>query len=202
MTDQLINQEYNHTFLYVVKFENGNRYVGETKSMDVIKKRTMKSQWITKNGDISDIQWGPREYFDISEKTPLTLMLMKKYGMNTVRGGGYSEVEFSEVSKRELTNYLEHMNDCDEYVDFVEVYKKVKETNDKIGRLHALQRLDYHTMLRLRNDLMENEAFLNYSLDQKLTRSKKREIFGNVDVDFYDPKDLTQHRRRVLPRLN
>lgn len=183
------------TYYYILKFENGNYYIGETKNLEVIEKRSMKGKWIYQNGAISDITWGERECFDYSERTLLTLRFMKKHGIDKVRGGGYSECILSDASRREIDNYLKHMTSDLSYEQYVEVFKNIQATNEKIGKFHSGLNINYYDLLEIRDNLMKNEKFLSFNTRERLTRGKKRQIFGDSNVDFYKPKDLTKRRK-------
>jgi hypothetical protein len=184
-------------YIYVVELQNNNFYVGETEDINVINKRTMKSQWITINGPIVNIIWDNKHHPNSIETSALTLALMKNYGINKVRGSKYSQIKFNNSTIREIDNYIDNMKDCLTENDYINIYIKVREINIKIGQFHIYQKINYYSMLNIRSHLMGNQEFINFSLDTRLTRGKKRKIFGDNNVNFYKPKDLTQRRRVV-----
>lgn len=92
---------------YVLELENGKYYVGTTRNLEARFEEHRigdGSAWTVKHKPIKIIST-----FDVqdgSEEDRYTLKMMKKYGMDLVRGGSYTNVKLSDRQKTVLTDKL------------------------------------------------------------------------------------------------
>jgi predicted GIY-YIG superfamily endonuclease len=175
-------------YLYIVKLENGTYYVGNTEKIENIIVKKITSKWIEYNNSIIvDIKYKKIEKENNAEKTATTLKLMKIYGIDKVRGGGYSQVIFNSSNIREINNFLKYLDPYDSDEKYIEIYNKINQINRKIGRIFILNRFDYHELLKMRDKFINNNDFDKYSPDEILTRNKRKKMFN--DIEFLPPRD-------------
>lgn len=95
------------TTVYVLELENNKYYIGETKKNIDLKRMKNTSEWTKIYKPISII-----EKFENGEidKTNLTRIYMKNFGIDNVRGGAYCSVILDESRKELLSEYLYVIN--------------------------------------------------------------------------------------------
>lgn len=181
---------------YVAQLDNGNYYIGRTENVEKLCNGKIVSEW-TKLHSVRSIYIIPiPDDETTSVRTIFTLIYMKRYGVDKVRGGGYSHVNFNESNLREINRYLERFEVGSPYETVKKIYNDLISIKKKIWKFSSDQRIDYYQLLDKLNELEKNPKFLEYSTTKILTRSKKREIAE--DVDFYSPKDLTNRKKKKV----
>lgn len=99
--------------LYILQLENGKYYVG--KSADVQKrfqehKSGSGSTWTSKHKPVKILETRP--ITNAHDETNVTKDLMKKYGIDNVRGGAYTKVNYTEEVKEVIKMELRASTDA------------------------------------------------------------------------------------------
>lgn len=182
---------------YLLKLEGDNYYIGETSDRQKLFNLDIKTKWTTLHKPIELVDcWLFDNKQGISFRSILTLHYMMKYGVDKVRGGGYSEVKLLEPALRNIANYHKHMKNCKSIEELEEAYKKVNEINHQIWSTTSKLGLKYYDAVYRFDNLETNSEFLSLNQDDRLTRSKKKRIFGD-EIGFSAPVDNPGKRRKV-----
>lgn len=185
------------TYVYLMKLEGDNYYVGETSNHEKLSRLDVQSKWMKVHPPVELIDcWEMNNKEGISNKTVLTLFYMSVYGIDKVRGGGYSEPKLLEAALRNINNYHKHMKDAKTLDELIAAYVKVNEVNNKIWRTTNRMGLQYYDVVNRFDDLGNNKEFMTLDETQHLTRSKKRRIFGD-NIEFKTSNDKINKRRKV-----
>lgn len=99
--------------LYILQLENGKYYVGKT--TDVQKrfrehKAGSGSAWTTEYKPIKILETRP--ITSVHDETNVTKDLMKKYGIDNVRGGAYTKINYTDEVKDVIKMELRSSNDA------------------------------------------------------------------------------------------
>ena len=178
-------------YVYLMLLEGDNYYIGSTKYPENIGSLIVTAKWMKIHKPVLLLNtWLDFSDSTVSLKTILTLKYMREYGIDKVRGGGYSEVELDEVSRNNINHFLRNMENLESIPDLVKSYKKVKDTQNRIYRSMEYLNLDYRQMTSKFEEFENNEDFHTLDFNDKLTRSKKRKIFGDIKFHFNENKKL------------
>lgn len=169
-------------YLYVMLLEGDNYYIGTSISHINPFELKVKSQWMSLHKPLCCLYLDVDTSSDnVSLKTIFTLKYMRKYGIDKVRGGGYSEINLNETAIRNINHYIEEMGDSQDLDSLIESYKRVNKINNLIFNSMIYIGLDYGQMIEKYHELKNNEEFKALSFDRPLTRSKKRKAFGDIN---------------------
>lgn len=187
------------TYVYLMELSNGYYYVGETKNIEKVKNLQVRSEWTKIHKPIKLFDyWKVERKLGISQKTVLTLYYMMKYGIDKVRGGGYSEIKLQPAAIRNIRNYFKYMKECKTIEELTKEYARVNEINYKIFKSTERFRLNYNIAINKYDELASNDKFLNLNMNDHLTRDKKRKVFGDIEFKPYlDNPDNKKKKIRI-----
>lgn len=159
--------------------ENGNYYVGKT-SRPVLIGISMKvnALYVNANAIVESIIETNETILSVEM---IVVRMMAKYGIEKVRGGRYSQLEFNSGTLRILSHLLKYIKEdsTDEDVKFQ--YRRIKDVHSKMFFIQEQTGLSYQDFMNKYEEYETNKDFLNFDEHVRLTRSKKREIFPDVD---------------------
>lgn len=182
-------------FVYLMELEHGKYYVGSSNDIDKVQHLDVKSEWMSLHKPIQVLNFWRFPVTDSKGvRTILTLLYMREYGINNVRGGGYSEIILQEAALRNIAHYHKYMGSSDELSELKKAYDKVNNINSKIYNSSKILGLSYYDIVGKFDELAENPEFILFDMDSSMTRSKKRRVFGD-DVDFVHTSDVF-HRKK------
>jgi len=126
-------------YLYVLELEGEHYYVGRTDKLpeERFKEHIQgRGSWWTKKHKplyLTNVKEGDYDGFD---EDSLTKKLMNKYGIEKVRGGSYSNFEFTKEQMKILKREINHNNDvcikCGSKDHWVKDCKKVNNKKDDL----------------------------------------------------------------------
>lgn len=136
--------------LYILQLQNGKYYVGKTTDIDrryEEHKSGRGSSWTSKHKPVKILEVRPVK--DAHDENNTTKDLMKKYGVDNVRGGSYTQIELPDHVKTTITSELRgasnacfkcgetghYARDCDGVYECSECHDEF-ETIEKFNR-HA-----------------------------------------------------------------
>lgn len=99
--------------LYILKLQGGKYYIGKTTDMNrrYAEHKTGKgSSWTSKHKPIKILEVRPLK--DAHDENNTTKDLMKKYGIDNVRGGSYTQIELPEHLELSLETELRGTKDA------------------------------------------------------------------------------------------
>lgn len=178
----------NKSFVYVMKLVGDKYYVGSAKKLTNFCE-TVTSGFTSLHKPISVVSTIKLENrTDVSYRTIYTLKYMQKYGIDNVRGGGYSEVNITQSSRDFIVHFLSHLpnlsheddNNMDVLELYIDGYKHAKLIQNKMYKSYRDLGLDYGELKRRINEYENNSEFLFLDTSSVLTRLKKQRIFGSI----------------------
>lgn len=204
-TDELIDSNLK-VYTYLIELNDGKYFIGgTTKILDAFNKNTT-SLWVKKYGVKHDVPTKILMKSDpvldalskgVSFRTIFTIFFMRKYGIENVRGGGYSKIDLDDAARRNINSFLRNMAGKNDIEELKDAYNKVKSVNNKIFNTHRILGLQYGDLVKNVENLEDNDEFRNLNFNNHLTRSIKKRLFSNVD--FVKPDDsLLKRKKRKL----
>lgn len=175
-------------FVYVMKLVDNKYYVGSAKKLTNFCE-TVTSGFTSLYKPISVLSTIELENrSDISYRTIYTLKYMQKYGIDNVRGGGYSEVNITQSSRDFINHFLSHLPNLSDEDDnnmevlklYIDGYKNAKLIQNKMYKSYRDLGLDYGELKRRIGEYEDKPEFLFLDTSSILTRSKKQRIFGSI----------------------
>lgn len=181
----------NRIIVYVMHLLDNKYYVGMVNKTEDLRNicNTVSSKFTNKYKPLSILSSiGLQKKTGISYKTIFTLKYMQKYGIDNVRGGGYSEIEITPSSRENIQHYFSHLpnlcNEPDDNLDVLKLYEdaytKAKFIQYKLYKCHSEFGLNYGELKRRVSEYENNEEFLQLNTSFHLTRSKKQKIFSDI----------------------
>lgn len=171
------------SFIYLMELEEGFYYIDKTNDINKLSKHDINSKWIDIHKPVQ-----VHKIIEDNEKFPtlgnvLTLVAMKQFGIDNVRGCGYSEVYFSKRTLFYINNFIRNIGGEDNIVKLIEMYDRIRKLNYKIYKCSEILGLNHEELLDNYERLEKDPEFISLDTDKILTRSKKRKLFGNVEFN-------------------
>lgn len=95
--------------VYVFQCDNNKYYIGTSKEGVAKMELPLNDlEWIKKYPIVNVIDVFPTPYSSIVDKT--TILYMKKFGIDNVRGGKYRQFELSDFDKKKIAEFIENNN--------------------------------------------------------------------------------------------
>lgn len=168
--------------MYVLRFDNGKYYVGRTmKTLTVGQQMKVRSLF----AELNVAYKATIESVFSTETSVLTVemmvvKLMASHGIENVRGGGYSEIEFNSGTKRILSHLLKYITPTSTDEEVHQQYIRIKNIHLKMWSVYSKTGLSYNDFMQHYDEYEKNPKFLEFDEQARLTRSKKRELFLDV----------------------
>lgn len=169
-------------FFYVLKCSDSNvkYYVGETTNLTDLLLGRLRPKFSKNFEKCSVIRViSSKNYLN---RTSIVLYYMLRFGIDNVRGGGYTNEVLSDVSIRNLKHVLSTLNLSMSFDQVAEKYRKIAELNCDIYFASKKFNLNYYQMM---NDkfysILNNPNFKLLKNTKYLTRSLKRKALPEIN---------------------
>lgn len=185
----------NEEFVYIYELNEGNYYISSSSSLASVK----STLWVKKHGFLrlkEEVRVPIRA--GVSFKTIIVIKTMELFGIDKVRGSGYSSIEFSAETLFYLNKYLDRMKNINDIHVLGQIYKDMNEIRHRIWRAQEVLGLSYRDIMSKYDEFANNEDFLNLDMSRRLTRTEKKRIFGDSNNVGYAPfKDEKRKKPKV-----
>ena len=136
------------SYVYAVKLQSDKYYVGETSDYKIYEKMKMKSLWTTKYKPVQPLVIYDMTNNDFINKFYLTLVCMKRYGIDNVRGGPYCSVELTPEIIRNIGFFMTCFNGSNDFTPAIkQEIENVRMISEEIYRVTSSRNIPYKDLM-------------------------------------------------------